>query len=61
MVIRCIPVLQIVQVIMAREPLHRAVLLELEAGRLIVCEDDLDRVLGILGWPDGDFRREVDV
>ena len=53
LVIRCVPVLQIVHVIVAREPLHRADLLEMEAGRLIV----LDRVLG---WPDGDFRRVVD-
>ena len=45
--------LQIVHVIVAREPLHLADLLEIEAGRLIV----LDRVLG---WPDGDFRRVVD-
>ena len=55
---RCVPVLQIAEVIVAREPLRCVDLLEMEAGRLIVCEDDLGRVLG---WPDGDSRKEVDV
>ena len=55
---RCVPVLQIAEVIVAREPRRCADELEMEAGRLIVCEDDLDRVLGL---PDGDLRRVMDV
>ena len=43
---RCVPELQIAEVIVAKEPLRRADLLEMGAGMLIVCEDDLDRVLG---------------
>jgi hypothetical protein len=50
-------VLQIAEVIVAKKP-HRADLPEMEAGSLIVCEDDLDRVLG---WSDGDLRRVMDV
>ena len=43
---RCVPVLQIAEVIVVKEPRLRFDLLEMGAGTLIVCEDDLDRVLG---------------